>query len=206
MPVAAAAQSPDSILQRAVNAYAKLNSVRADFRQTLTNTLTGNSITTSGTLLRRKPNLLNISFENGDHIVADGKDLWLYVPSSVPGQVIRTPVQSAASSGFDPAGEILVSPRTRYEATSLGTASVGGRSTHILLLRPRAADGPFTKATIWVDDTDGNVRQLEVTAANGLTRFITIGKLSPNAPVARSEFRFAPPKGVRVVDQLRLNQ
>src|SRR5205814_7678402 len=55
-PALVAAQSADAIIDRAVAAYARLNSMRAEFRQTLTNPLTGNSQTTSGVILRQKPN------------------------------------------------------------------------------------------------------------------------------------------------------
>jgi outer membrane lipoprotein carrier protein len=201
-PVTASAQSADAVLERAVATYSTLNSVRVEFRQTLTNPLTGNKAATTGVLLRKKPNLLNISFDNGDRIVADGTNLWLYLPSSVPGQVIRTPVKASSSATFDPAGELLVSPRTRYSAASAGTAVVGDRNAHIVVLTPKAADVPFTKARLWVDDADGTVRQFEVTDANGLERFITITKLASNPNIARKEFSFTPPAGVKVVDQL----
>ena len=57
LPLTARAQSADAIIDRAASAYARLNSMRAAFRQTLTNPLTGNSQTTSGVILRKKPNL-----------------------------------------------------------------------------------------------------------------------------------------------------
>jgi outer membrane lipoprotein carrier protein len=200
-PVAARAQSADSILERAVTAYSRLNSIRAEFRQTLTNPLTGSSATTTGVILRRKPNLLSISFDNEDRIVADGASLWLYVPSSVPGQVIRSPARAAASSAFDPAGEILVSPRTRYTVSTAGSAMIGNRATHALSLTPKLESAPFSKVKLWVDDADANVRQFEVTDMNGLTRLIVITKLAANPSLSRRAFRFTLPKGVRVVDQ-----
>jgi outer membrane lipoprotein carrier protein len=114
LPVAARAQSADAIIDRAVAAYSRLNSMRADFRQTLTNPLTGNSQTTSGTVLRKKPNLLSITFDSGDRVVADGSTLWAYLPSSVPGQVVRMPYTGANASAVDPAEQFLNSPRTRF--------------------------------------------------------------------------------------------
>ena len=200
-PVAAAAQSADSVLERAVTTYSRLNSIRAEFRQTLTNPLTGSSATTTGVILRRKPNLLNISFDNGDRIVADGTSLWLYLPSSVPGQVIRSPSRAVASSAFDPAGEVLVSPRTRYSVTGTASATIGGRPSHVLSLTPKSESVPFSKVKLWVDDADASVRQFEVTDANGLTRLIVITRLASNPSLPRRAFRFTPPKGVRVIDQ-----
>jgi outer membrane lipoprotein carrier protein len=201
LPLTSHAQSADATLDRAAAVYSQLRSIRADFKQTLTNPLTGTTAVTRGTLLRRKPNLLSISFDNGDHIVADGTDLWIYVPSSVPGQVIRQSSRAAATSTFDPAGEFLTSPRSRYTAAAGGPATINGRASHLLTLTPKSGAAPFSKVRLWVDDADGSVRQFEVTERNGLSRVILITHLSMNPVLARSSFRFTPPKGVRVVDQ-----
>ena len=81
------AQSPGAIMERAVASYAGMRSMRAEFQQKITNPLTGSSATSNGVMLRRDPNLLSINFSNprGDRVVADGKSLWVYLPSSAPG-------------------------------------------------------------------------------------------------------------------------
>ena len=201
LPMAASAQSADAALDRAVAVYSSMRSVRAEFKQTLKNPLTGSTATTTGTLLRRKPNLLAISFNNGDHIVADGANLWLYLPSSVPGQVIRQSARAAATATFDPAGEFLSAPHSRYTATAGGASSVGGRKAHVVILAPRSRSAPFTKVKLWVDDADNSVRQFEITDTNGLTRLLQITRLSINPVLPRSAFSFTPPNGVRVVTQ-----
>lgn len=201
LPFSAHSQSADVRLDRAVAVYSGVKAIRAEFRQTLTNPLTGTTANTSGTLIRRKPNLLSISFTNGDRIVADGESLWLYVPSSVPGQVIRQMSQSAATATFDPAGEFLTSPHARYNVSGGAAASVNGRSSHLLSLSPKSASAPFSTVKLWVDDADNSVRQFEVTDRNGLKRLILITQLTMNPTLPRSAFRFTPPKGVRVVGQ-----
>src|SRR5471030_2058629 len=120
-PLAARAQDADAVIDRAVAAYARLNSMRAEFRQTLTNPLTGSSQTTNGIILRQKPNLLSINFESGDRVTADGSTLWVYLPSSASGQVMRMPYTGANASSVDPADQFLNSPRTRFTVTSAGT-------------------------------------------------------------------------------------
>jgi outer membrane lipoprotein-sorting protein len=60
-PIAATAQNAEAIIDRAVAAYGRLTSMRSEFRQTLTNPLTGSTQTTSGVILRKKPNLLSIT-------------------------------------------------------------------------------------------------------------------------------------------------
>src|SRR4030081_2256754 len=134
LPIAAHAQSAEAIIDRAAAAYARLNSMRAEFRQTLTNPLTGSTQTTNGGILRRKPNLLSIDFESGDKVAADGSTLWFYLPSSAPGQVIRMPYSGESAGNVDPANQFLDSPRTRFTVSSAGRATLGGRSTHAVTL------------------------------------------------------------------------
>jgi outer membrane lipoprotein carrier protein len=201
LPFSARAQTADATLDRAVSVYSRMQAIRAEFRQTLTNPLTGSTAATTGTLLRRKPNLLSISFTNGDRIVADGTSLWLYLPSSVPGQVIRQSARGATTATFDPAGEFLTAPHARYSAGEGGAASVGGRASHIIILSPRSRNAPFSKVRLWVDDSDNSVRRFEVTDSNGLTRLVEITRLTVNPVLPRSAFSFTPPKGVRVVTQ-----
>jgi outer membrane lipoprotein carrier protein len=200
-PVTSRAQGADAIIDRAVAAYGRLNSMRADFRQTLTNPLTGSTQTTSGVLLRRKPNLLSINFESGDRVVADGSTLWAYLPSSTPGQVMKMPYNGDNASAMDPADEFLNSPRTRFNVSAAGTATVGGRPTHAVTLVPKRANAHFTTAKVWIDDSDSSIRQFDVETANGLKRHVVITKFTPNPTLARSAFVFAVPKGVKVVDQ-----
>lgn len=201
LPITARAQDADDILDRAVSAHARLNSMRAEFRQTLTNPLTGNSQTTSGVILRKKPNLLSIRFESGDRVAADGSTLWVYLPSSVPGQVMRMPYSGRNASAVDPAQQFLDAPRTRFNVTSSGTATVGGRATHAVTLVPKRANAGFTTAKIWIDDNDSSIRQFDVETANGLKRHVVITSFTANPELSRSSFRFTVPKGAKVVDQ-----
>jgi outer membrane lipoprotein carrier protein len=201
LPATSRAQSADAIIDRAVAAYGRLNTMRADFRQTLTNPLTGSTQTTSGVLLRKKPNLLSINFESGDRVAADGSTLWVYLPSSTPGQVMKMPYSGDNASAMDPADEFLNSPRTRFNVSSAGTATVGGRPTHAITLVPKRANAHFSTAKIWIDDADSSIRQFDVETSNGLKRHVVITKFTPNPTLARSAFVFAPPKGVKIVDQ-----
>jgi outer membrane lipoprotein carrier protein len=201
IPVAARAQNADAVIDRAVAAYTRLGSMRAEFRQTLTNPLTGSSQTTNGVILRKKPNLLSINFESGDRVAADGSTLWAYLPSSAPGQVIRMPYTGANASAIDPADQFLTSPRTRFNVTSSGTATVGGRATHAVTLIPKRANSAFTNAKIWIDDNDSSIRQFDVETASGLKRHVVITSFTANPALSNASFKFAVPKGAKVVDQ-----
>jgi outer membrane lipoprotein carrier protein len=201
LPIAARAQSADAIIDRAAAAYARLTSMRAEFRQTLTNPLTGNTQTTNGVILRRKPNLLSINFESGDRVAADGSTLWFYLPSSAPGQVIRMPYSRESASNVDPANQFLNSPRTRFTVSSAGTATLGGRATHAVTLVPKRPNQAFTSAKVWIDDTDSSIRQFDLETANGLRRHVVITSFTANPDLSKSSFQFSVPKGVKILDQ-----
>ena len=202
VPIVARAQSADAVIDRAVAAYARLNSMRAEFRQTLTNPLTGNTQTTKGVILRKKPNLLNITFEGGDRVAADGDTLWVYLPSSTPGQVMRMPYSGANASNVDPADQFLNSPRTRFTVTSSGTATVAGRATHAVTMVPKRANSNLTSAKVWIDDSDSSIRQFDVESPNGLRRHVVITSFTANPALSSSSFKFAVPKGAKIVDQM----
>jgi outer membrane lipoprotein carrier protein len=197
------AQSPETVMDRAAKAYTALGSVRADFQQSITNPITGTNVTSRGVLLRKDPNLLSINFSDpqGDRIVSDGQALWIYLPSSAPGQVIKTSARANnALAMIDPGGAFLTSPATRFSMTSGGTETIGGRKMNVVKLIPRQSNGLFTNATVWVDASTNYIRQFEVTDANGLKRVVTITSIRPNANVAASEFRFTPGRNIRVLD------
>jgi outer membrane lipoprotein carrier protein len=201
LPIAARAQDADAIIDRAAAAYARLKSMRAEFRQTLTNPLTGSTQTTSGVILRRKPNLLSINFESGDRVAADGSTLWFYLPSSAPGQVIRMPYSGENAGTVDPANQFLNSPRTRFTVSSAGSAALDGRATHAITLVPKRPNSAFTSAKVWIDDNDSSIRQFDLETANGLRRHVVITSFTANPDLSRASFRFSVPKGVRIVDQ-----
>jgi outer membrane lipoprotein carrier protein len=199
-----AAQSTDATIDRAVAAWAKVKTVRGTFEQTVTNSLTGSSANSRGTYAQERPNRLAIRFEQPgtDAIIADGKVVWVYLPSSAPGQVIKRPATDRASVPIDLTGQFLDSPRTKYDITAAGTRTVSGHPAHGLTLVPKAGtSAPFTKATVWIDDDDALIREFEETESTGVTRRVRLTSVEPNAPVARSDFTFVVPKGVKVVDQ-----
>lgn len=196
------AQQLDATLSRAIAAYKFAQTVSVRFDQTVTNPLTGRSMSSRGVLLRKRPNLLSISFSSpaSDRIVADGSALWLYLPSTAPGQVIRMGATGEQGMLIDPLGQILSRPLEEYTIASAGTGEVAGHAVHIVTLTPRSTRSLFTKATLWVDDDDGTVRQIETTEPSGLTRRVTITQFRTNVDIPRSAFQFSPPANVRVID------
>lgn len=202
----ARAQSPEAVMDKAVANYASMKTMRAEFRQTITNPLTGTTSVSTGELLRRQPNLLAINFTNpkGDRVVADGRSVWVYLPSTSPGQVVRLTSSNRTAETVDPGAMFLTSPRSRYTMKSGGTAVVGGVNTSIVLLTPKSASTPFARAKAWIDATNGTVKQFEIVDQNGLTRTVVITRVIANPSISASAFKFSPPPKTRVLDSAAL--
>lgn len=191
-------------MQRAVKKYSGIETIRASFTQTVTNPLTGSDVESRGEMQQRIPGRLSVEFSDpaGDRIVADGKVVWLYLPSTNPGQVIRAHVgENGRANVPDVTSLFLDSPEKRYRMSDAGTATIAGHATHAVKLVSVDSTIPFEKATVWIDDDDALIRQFETTDANGLKRRITITAIHPNAKLDPGAFAFRPPEGVRVIDQ-----
>ena len=204
LSLASARPRQGDLLDRAVAAWAKVKTARATFEQTITNSLTGRTLSATGEYQQQRPGKLSVRFSEpaNERIVADGKQLWLYLPSTTPGQVIRTSMKNGGTGTVDLTAQFLTAPRSRYAVTAIGTQTVSGRATHGFTLLPKAKeDAPFKAATVWIDDTDATIRQFEVTESSGLQRTVRLTSFKTNVPVDASAFTFTVPEGVRIVDR-----
>lgn len=201
------AQSLGDIVDRAAAEHAKMRTARVQFTQVITNPLTGNRINARGTVLRKAPGLLAITFTDpaGDRIIADGSAVWVYLPSTNPGQVLKMTAGGSEAERLDPASQLLRSPRTRFNIADGGTATVGGRATRVVLLTPKGRES-FSRAKVWIDTRNSMVRRFEVTEPSGLVRNVTLTSIAANVTVPASAFRFTPPRGVRIVDQAQITR
>ncbi|MBA2684272.1 MAG: outer membrane lipoprotein chaperone LolA [Gemmatimonadaceae bacterium] len=196
-----AAQSADSTLDRAVAAYATVKTARISFTQTIDNSLTGMKATTTGELQQRRPSHFAVKFAepSGDRIVSDGQWVWVYLPSTNPGQVIRAKL-GADVGAPDFAAQFLEAPRKSYTVTGGAAASIDGSATHSVVLSPKSTASPFSKVTLWVNDGDALLRRVETVDQSGVTRLITVTKFAKNGAVDANAFVFKVPAGVKVFD------
>lgn len=202
LSLAAARPRQADLLDRAVAAWAKVKTARATFEQTINNPLTGRTLTASGEYQQERPAKLAVRFADpaNDRIVADGKFVWLYLPSTAPDQVIKTPQSAAGTGTVDLTAQFLTSPRTRYNIEPVGTQTVSGRATHGFNLVPKNTTGAaFLAASVWIDDDDATIRQFEVTDQSGVQRKVRLTSFKTNVPVDAKAFVFTPPAGVRVI-------
>jgi outer membrane lipoprotein carrier protein len=196
-------QDPGPALDRASATYQTIRTLSAEFTQVITNPMLGAPDTTRGKLYQMRPNRFAMRFTHprGDRIVADGRHLWLYTPSTTPGQVIRSPIQTTGTTGPNFMGQFVEHPRERYRARYLRTDSTEVQVMDVVALVPRANDLPYSEAIVWIDRNDGLVRRIEIEETSGQRRTLVLDKLTVNRGVPGREFTFSPPAGLRVVDQ-----
>jgi outer membrane lipoprotein carrier protein len=196
-------QDPWPILDRASASYDTVKTLQADFIQIVDNPMIGDPDTTRGRLYQQRPSYFAMRFTDpkNDRIVADGKKLWLYTPSTTPGQVIRTAIPANGTSGPNLIGQFVERPRERYDARYVRADSSLDGPTDVIALQPRATDLPYSAATVWIGRTDGLVKRIDIVETGGQQRTIILKTLVVNRPISTREFKFAPPAGTQVVDQ-----
>jgi outer membrane lipoprotein carrier protein len=197
------AQDANAVIGRAAKVYRSLASLRANFVQVIDNPMI-DSAESRGTMVQAGPDKLAMRFSDpsGEAIVIDGRHVWVYTPSTVPGQVIRMPVPSGGPAyGYNLLAWLLDRPAERYKASYLRSEKVGGRTTDAIELVPAVPDLPFEKAIIWIDRENALPRRLEIHEQSGATRTLNLDQIRVNERVPDDTFTFKVPTGVRVVDQ-----
>jgi len=191
------------VLDRASAAYQTTQTLTARFVQIITNPMVGEPDTTRGQLFQQRPSRFAMRFTDpaGDRIVADGRYLWLYTPSTAPGQVIRSRIPAVGTTGPNLVGQFVERPHERYTARYVRADSSGAGWADVVALTPRDSAQPYTSAMIWVGRGDGLVHRVDIVESGGQERSVRLSQLRPNAAVPAKEFRFTAPVGVRVVDQ-----
>jgi outer membrane lipoprotein carrier protein len=204
--IALGLQSPDPwpILDRASATYQTIASLSADFVQVIVNPMIGAPDTTRGRLYQMRPSRFAMRFTapRGDRIVADGRFLWLYTPSTTPGQVLRSRIPEYGTTGPNLIGQFVEQPRERYTAHYVRADSLpaGRGPVDVVRLVPKGHDQPYSEATIWVGREDGLVHRVDILEGSGQERTVILQKIRVNAGVPGRELTFSPPAGVRVVD------
>lgn len=198
----ATAQEAEPVMERAARTYRGLSALQAEFRQVVANEMVG-TFESRGTLAQAGASRLSMRFSDppGEAIVIDGTSIWIYAPSTAPGQVIRTPIAKAQGYGVNLLAWLLDRPAERYDATYLRGDKIGSTPVDVVRLMPKSRDLPFTQATLWLAQSDALPRRLEVIESSGNRRTLTLSKLRPNAKLPAGTFSFTPPRGVKIIDQ-----
>jgi len=199
----ARAQDAAGIIGRSSRVYRSLGSLRAEFTQVIQNPMIDSS-ESRGTLMQSGESKFAMRFSEppGEAIVIDGQHVWVYTPSTVPGQVIRLSVPSGGPVyGYNMLAWLLDRPAERYKASFVKDDRLNGRPMDVIELVPAVPDLPFDRAVLWLDRQDALPRRLEITERSGSRRTLNLSKVQVNRSLPEKAFVFDVPSGVRVVDQ-----
>jgi len=186
---------------RVAKSWSTTRTLQANFDQKITNPILGRTVASRGVFVQERPNRVSITFIDpaGDRIVGDGKSLWVYLPSSTPGQVLKLPADADGAIVADLLGQLLDTPRRAFTITGGESMPIDGRSTRRVQLVPKSPSSvPFSKAVLWLDDKESRPVRVQVLDQQGVDRTITLTSWSPDATLPKDAFKFVTPKGVKV--------
>jgi outer membrane lipoprotein carrier protein len=200
-PAASTGQTAESVLRAAESAYRRVVTMQADFYQTIINPMLGDPASSHGVLLLAPPGKFAMRFVDpkGDRVVADGEWLWLYTPSTIDDQVIRTPIPTSGAATPNLFGQFVDRPFERYAVSYVGEGVINDENVDKVKMIPKSQDIPFREAVVYVGRTDGVLRAIDLVEESGQRRHLVFQHFRFNAPIPPNELAFKPPRGVRVV-------
>lgn len=182
----------------------QLTSLKVDYAQRLTSSLTAEVRKTSGTAYLRKPRELRI--EQGEPepqvIVASGKTVQIYTPRFR--QVVKDSWQRWSDSqlllpGIAGFGQTLERLKKDYAWDIQGSTVIKGMNMILLkLTKPEGAAAERENLTMWISESDFIPRRSELVAGT-LKMTTEVKALELNPELDRALFRFQPPKDATVI-------
>ena len=196
------AQDAEAIAVRAGRTFRGLSSFKASFEQVIEDRMIGTQ-NSKGELSQAGSAHLAMRFSDpkGDLVLLDGTSVWIYTPSTTPGQVIRMAIPTDPVYGPNVLSRILDKPTERYQVTWVREEIVDGKPVDVVEFLPTTEDPLFSKAVIWIERSTSLPRRLELDERTGVHRTLILSRLRTNVPTGRNEFVFQVPDGVRVVDR-----
>ena len=193
-----------ALYHRAAQKFAAARTMRAQFEQTLISPISKTPRVSRGELMQRPPERFAFRFSEpaGNLVVSDGEALWVFLPSTAKGQVLKLPRE--VGGAFDVVARLLANPGDHTQVrVAPGKDKVGGESVSTFTLTPRAAGAPFDSAQVWIG-ADALVRQIEVVEPGGMRRRLRFTNMRLGVALPRNAFVFKVPPDVRIIDQAAL--
>ncbi|OOF55341.1 outer membrane lipoprotein chaperone LolA [Rodentibacter myodis] len=169
----------------------QVNTLSADFSQTVTAVGGKNVQQGSGKLQIKRPNLFRMETKSPQEtqIIADGKTLWYYDPfvQQVTAQWVKEAVNNT------PFVLLTSDDKSHWEQYSVS------QQADTFTLKPKSAKSNIKQFDIRVD-SNGVLKNFSTTEKDGQTNLYVLRNIT-NQALADSLFKFTPPKGVELDDQ-----
>lgn len=201
--LAAQADKGVGIVEAAAKKYEALSSFQAQFRQHWEDRIPIAGDDSRGTIYQEGKNHLAMRWSDppNEAIILDGTWLWMYLPSTSPGEVKRFPQQNHPTYGSNVVGTFLDNPVDRYRITYVKSERIDGHITDAVMMEPLPNSGlQFRRATVWFDRDLGLPRRLEIEETRDHTRVLELSSFQQNRSIPPAIFTFDP-KGLRVITQ-----
>ncbi len=183
------AQSAEKRLNKALGS---LDNLTADFKQTVLDDDKKIVQQSSGKVAIQRPGKFSWIYTTPyeQHIIADGKELWVYDVDL--DQVTVKPMSTGLASA-----PIMILMRKNEIAAEFNISEVGQRKfLYWVELEPKSQDMDYTKVYIGIDD--GGVKAMELRDKFGQSTQIVFENLRLNVVHNPKTFKFVPPAGVDV--------
>lgn len=186
------AQSADAIAQRLNAKYGELESLRADFTQTMTSDYSDLQDQKSGSLLLRGDDYL---LDTGNETYARrGDELWRY--SRADDQVVISDYLDDESS-FS-VNDLFFRYDELFNITDVRSESYEGSRHYRMTMLPRQDDSFFREVTLWMRNSDDIVTRVRMVDLNGTSMDFRLEDVQLNPRLQRDAF--APPSDAEVVN------
>jgi len=185
--------------QRLEQFFKQVQSMRADFTQTVISENRRSAEKSQGVLQMQRPGKFRWEYQTPyeQQIIANGKKLWIYDVEME--QVIVKKLDLAL--GDTPA--VLLSGGAniadRFDVKEISVDSEGESSLYWLQLLPKQQEASFEKLLLAF--AGDNLQIMELKDAFGQITRLTFSNLEQNPAINSSVFSFEPPAGVDVIDE-----
>lgn len=194
------AMDAPAVVKKVQAYYSSTQKLRADFRQTYTNTTFGRSSDSDGIVYVAKPGKMRWDYKGPEkkHFISDGTTLWVYEPAQKQAfqQSLADQILPVAVTFLYGKGDLA----TEFNA-ALDPGKYGGGDDLVVKLTPKKPDTQYKNLWLVVDTTDFHVKEsIILEASDNLNRFrFENVKQNDAAKVQDKHFKFVPPEGVKVV-------
>jgi outer membrane lipoprotein carrier protein len=201
VPVAAAAQELEQVVDAVEGTYGKMTDLRADFTQMARNKSLGQDVKAEGTVYLKKGGKMRWEYKSPSpqQIVSDGTHLWVYTPEL--NQVNKGDAPKALAG---PAGSFLQGlgrVREQFSVRFLNPANKTDASGRpVLDLTPKKPTPLLTRLVLTLDPKENYiVRQAVLYDQLQNTVTMSFNRVLVNPGLSDTLFVFTPPKGTAVV-------
>jgi len=194
------AEAAREILARLDRRLEGVKTMRGRFIQTFSSSGLGIPQSEEGRFALRRPDRTRWEYISPEKKIAvsDGVSTWLYLPEE--SVVYRGSVASWKRSG---AFAALAGGRLGegFEAVAVDPGGASRRENVVLTLRPRTPRDDFQELLVEIEPGSLKVAAIVAVDAMGNRIGIAFSGVEENVSLPEDLFRFAPPPGVRVLDQ-----